>query len=64
MGLGGPRGVRVPTVPFPLPGGIQHLVAMPLVGAQGCALVWVPELQGLVAAAGQAVVPVHWGGGD
>lgn len=46
----------------PLPGGIQHLVAVALVGAKRCSLVRVPELESLVAAAGQAVIPVHWNG--
>uniref|UniRef100_A0A8C9FP99 Deoxyhypusine synthase n=1 Tax=Pavo cristatus TaxID=9049 RepID=A0A8C9FP99_PAVCR len=46
-------------VPPPLPGGVQHLVAVALVAAQRCALVRVPQLQGLVAAARQAVIAVH-----
>ena len=48
----------MPPLPL-LPCGVQHLVAVALVAAQRCALVRVPQLQGLVAAARQAVIAVH-----
>lgn len=48
------------------PGRVQHLVAVATVGPQQRPPQRVPQLQGLVAAARQTVIAIHWGtpGGD
>lgn len=48
------------------PGRVQHLVAVAAVCPQQSPSQRVPELQGLVAAASQTVIAIHWrrpGGG-
>lgn len=43
------------------PGRVQHLVAVAAVRPQKRPPKRVPQLQGLVAAASQAVIAIHWG---